>query len=58
MRTKDTLIDKVGCMATKFGKIVANKCLDRNISLTTLKLEKLLILMQVEYIRKTEKAFF
>ena len=58
MRTKDILIDKVGCMATEIGKIVANKCLDNNVSLNTLKLEKLLMLMQVEYIRKTEKAFF
>ena len=58
METKNILIPKVGCMATEVGKIVANKCLDRNISLNTLKLEKLLILMQVEYIRKTEKAFF
>lgn len=58
MRTKDILIDKVGCMATEIGKIVANKCLDNNVSLNTLKLEKLLMLMQVEYIRKTEKTFF
>lgn len=58
MKSKNILIPKVGCMATEVGKIVSNKCLDRNISLNTLKLEKLLILMQVEYIRKTEKAFF
>lgn len=58
MEIKNILIPKIGCMSTELGKIVANKCLDKNIPLNTLKLEKLLILMQVEYIRKTEKAFF
>lgn len=56
--TKNFLIPKLTCMASEFGKIVANKCLDKNISLNTLKLEKLLILMQVECIRKTKKALF
>lgn len=46
------------CMASEIGKIVSNKCLKNNISLNTLKLEKLLILMQIEYIRKTRKLFF
>lgn len=39
-------------------KIVANKCLDRNIPLNTLKLEKFLILIQVENIKKYGKALF
>ncbi len=58
MEQKSILIPEVRCMASEVGKIVANKCLDKNISLNTLKLEKLLILMQVEYIRETEKNFF
>lgn len=39
-------------------KIVANKCLDRNIPLNTRKLEKFLILIQVENIKKYGKALF
>ena len=39
-------------------KIVANKCLDRNIPLNTRKLEKFLILIQVENIKKYSKALF
>ena len=58
MEIKNILIPKLGCMSTELGKIVANKCLDKNIPLNTLKLEKLLILMQVEYIRKTNKPLF
>ena len=58
MKTKDILIPELKCMVSEIGKIVANKCLDKNILLNTLKLEKLLILMQVEYIRETSKAFF
>jgi len=58
MIKKEILIPDPGCMASEIGKIVANKCLDKNISLDTMKLENLLILMQVEYIRQTKKMLF
>ena len=56
--TKNILIPEIKCMVSEIGKIVSNKCLNQNISLNTLKLERLLILMQIEYIRTTRKAFF
>lgn len=46
------------CKASEVGKIVVNKCLDRSIFINTLKLEKLLILMQIECIKRSKKPLF
>lgn len=58
MEAKRILIPDFICFASEIGKIVANKCLDRNIPLNTLKLEKFLILIQVENIKKYGKTLF
>lgn len=46
------------CKAAEVGKIVINKCIDRNIFINTQKLQKLLVLMQVECIKRSNKALF
>ena len=46
------------CKAAEVGKIVINKCLDKNIFINTQKLQKLLVLMQVECIRTSGKPLF
>lgn len=48
----------VMCKAGEVAKIVINKCLDRGIRIGTLKLEKLLVLMQVECIKRSKKPLF
>lgn len=46
------------CKASEVGKIVVNKCLERNIPINTQKLEKLLVLMQLECIERSGKLLF
>lgn len=50
--------NKLMCKAAEVGKIVVNKCLDRNLSINAQKLQKLLVLMQVECIRRSQKPLF
>lgn len=50
--------DKIMCKAAEVGKIVINKCLKEKIFIDTQKLQKLLVLMQVECIKLTGKALF
>ena len=51
-------IEKVMCKAAEVGKIVVNKCIDRNLFINTQKLQKLLVLMQVECIKTSQKPLF
>lgn len=44
-------------LCCEIGKIVANKCMERGIFINTLKLEKLLILMEIAYIKNYNKSF-
>ena len=46
------------CKASEVGKIVVNKCLARGIFLNTVKLEKLLVLMQLECLERSKKPLF
>lgn len=46
------------CMAEHIGIIVVNKCLKRNIFINTQKLEKLLVLMQIEHMKRVKKKLF
>ncbi len=46
------------CKAAEVGKIVINKCLDAEIKINTQKLQKLLVLMQVECIRRSGRPLF
>lgn len=46
------------CEASEKGKIVINKCLDNNIEINTIKLEKLLILMHGKMLSMYKKPFF
>ncbi len=46
------------CKAAEVGKIVINKCLDLGYEINTQKLQKLLVLMQVECIKRSGKALF
>ena len=46
------------CKAAEVGKIVVNKCLNKGIFINTQKLQKLLVLMQVECIKQSGKALF
>lgn len=48
----------VMCMAGEIGKIVVNKCLARNIFINTQKLQKLLVLMQIEHMKRVKTALF
>lgn len=49
---------KIMCKAAEVGKIVVNKCLSANLSINTQKLQKLLVLMQVECIKQSGKPLF
>ena len=51
-------MDIVMCMAGEIGKIVINKCLERNIFINTQKLQKLLVLMQIEHMQRVKTALF
>ena len=51
-------MDLVMCMAGEIGKIVVNKCLERNIFINTQKLQKLLVLMQIEHMKRVKTALF
>lgn len=46
------------CKAAEVGKIVINKCLDAGLFIDTQKLQKLLVLMQVECIKRNGKPLF
>jgi uncharacterized phage-associated protein len=46
------------CKASEVGKIVVNKCLARGIFINTRKLERLLILMQLECLERSKKPLF
>ncbi len=46
------------CKAVEVGKIVINKCLKMGLPIDTQKLQKLLVLMQVECIRTSGKPLF
>lgn len=49
---------KIMCKAAEVGKIVVNKCLDAKIFINTQKLQKLLVLMQIECVRRSNKVLF
>ena len=51
-------MDFVMCMAGEIGKIVVNKCLERNIFINTQKLQKLLVLMQIEHMQRVKTVLF
>ena len=51
-------MELVMCMAGEIGKIVVNKCLARNIFINTQKLQKLLVLMQIEHMKRVKTALF
>ena len=51
-------MDIVMCLAGEIGKIVVNKCLERNIFINTQKLQKLLVLMQIEHMQRVKTALF
>lgn len=44
--------------ACEIGAIVVNKCLDRGFNINTQKLQKLLVLMQADYIKRTHETLF
>ena len=46
------------CKASEVGKIVVNKCLARGIPINTSKLEKMLVLMQLECLELSKKPLF
>lgn len=50
--------DYIMCKAAEVGKIVINKCIDRNLYIDAQKLQKLLVLMQIECIRRSQKPLF
>ena len=50
--------DKILCGASEKGKIVVNRCLDRGYFINTLKLERLLILMQGTMLETYQKPLF
>ena len=51
---------KIGflCCASEIGKIVANQCIDKGIQLSTVKLQKLLIMMHGVYFATYNKPLF
>lgn len=51
-------MSRIMCKDSEIGKITVNKCLDRNIFINTQKLEKLLVLMQIEYMKRYKKILF
>ena len=54
----ETKRSHIMCKAAEVGKIVINKCLDAEIKINTQKLQKLLVLMQVDCIRRSGKPLF
>lgn len=46
------------CKACEVGKIVINKCIEMRIPIDTQKLQKMLVLMQVECIKNEKKPLF
>lgn len=50
--------DFIMCKAAEVGKIVINKCVDTGLFIDAQKLQKLLVLMQVDCIRKSGKPLF
>ena len=46
------------CKAAEVGKIVVNKCLDKGLLINTQKLQKLLVLMQLECVKRSGKPLF
>lgn len=46
------------CKVCEIGKYVVNECLARNIFINTQKLEKLLVLMQIEHMTRVKKELF
>ncbi len=46
------------CKAAEVGKIIINKCIDSNLFIDAQKLQKLLVLMQVDCIRRSNKPLF
>lgn len=50
--------DFIMCKAAEVGKIVINKCVDAGLFIDAQKLQKLLVLMQVDCIRKSGKPLF
>lgn len=49
---------RIMCKAAEVGKIVVNRCLSRGLSIDVQKLQKLLVLMQVECIKRSGKPLF
>lgn len=50
--------DYIMCKAAEVGKIVINKCNKSNLAISSQKLQKLLVLMQVDCIQKCQKPLF
>lgn len=46
------------CKVCEIGKYVVNECLKRNIFINTQKLEKLLVMMQIEHMKRVKKELF
>lgn len=51
-------MDRLMCIAGEVGKIVINECLKRNIFINTQKLEKILVLMQIEHMSRVKTSLF
>lgn len=49
---------RIMCKAAEVGKIVVNKCIDLKLSIDVQKLQKLLVLMQIECIKRSGKPLF
>lgn len=49
---------KIMCKACEVGRIVVNKCLANGLYINTQKLQKLLVLMQVECVIQNKKCLF
>ncbi len=49
---------RIMCKASEIGKIIVNKCLQNGIEINTQKLQKLLVLVQVECIKDSEFPLF
>lgn len=52
------MLDRKMCKASEVGKIIVNKCLDLEIAINTVKLEKLLVICNVEMLRRYKKPLF
>ena len=50
--------DYIMCKAAEVGKIVINKCVDAGLFIDAQKLQKLLVLMQVDCIKRSSKPLF